>query len=96
MSRLVALRIPAGWTVVTNSFSEDARDEDLLQLRAGELHLDLSWTGDGYRLELSDEHETHVRVENPSTEYIREAIDLILGELARDADPGSLQRLLTA
>jgi hypothetical protein len=94
MTRLVPLRIPAGWTVVTNAFAEDARDEDLLQLRAGALHLDLSWSGDAYRLELSDEETTHVSVENASVDYVREAIDLILGELSRDAEPASLQRLL--
>jgi hypothetical protein len=94
MTRLVPLRIPAGWTVVTNAFAEDARDEDLLQLRAGALHLDLGWSGDRYLLELSDERATHVSVENPSADYMREAIDLILGELARDAEPASLQRLL--
>ena len=96
--RLVPLRIPAGWTVAVNSFVEDPGDEqlseDLLQLRAGELYLDVGWSGGRYRLELTEGDATHLRLEHPSPEYIREAIDLILAELARDADPGSLQRLL--
>jgi hypothetical protein len=95
MSRLIPLRIPAGWTVIANAFTEDARDEDLLLLRAGALHLDLGWTSQGtYRLELTEGDTLHARVESPSTDYMRDAIDLILGELARDADPSSLQRLL--
>ena len=92
--RLFPLRIPAGWTVVVNSFAEQSRSEDLLQLRAGDLYLDLGWTGDRYRLELTEGDETHVRLETPSADAIRDAIDLILGELPRDADPASLQRLL--
>jgi hypothetical protein len=95
MTRLIPLRIPAGWTVISNAFADGARDEDLLLLRAGPLHLDLSWTSQRtYRLELTEGDTIHVRVENPSTDYMRDAIDLILGELARDADPASLQRLL--
>lgn len=96
--RLVPLRIPAGWTVVVNSFVEDATDEllseDLLQLRAGELHLDLGFSRGRYRLELTEGETTHVRLEHPSAEYVRAAVDLILAELARDAEPASLQRLL--
>jgi hypothetical protein len=114
--RLVPLRIPAGWTVIVNSFAEiddpraltDAEREallaqDLLQLRAGELILDLGWSPEGdpsgrYRLELvrGDWDDTLLRVEHPSAEFMRNAIDLCLGELARDADPASLQRLLDA
>jgi hypothetical protein len=96
MTRLIPLRIPAGWSVVTNSFTEDARDQDLLQLRAGTLYLDLSWTAGRYRLELTGPDVVHLRVESPDTGYMREAIDLILAELARDADPGSLRRLFDA
>ena len=112
--RLVPLRIPAGWTVVTNAFVdiEDpgalTKDEqaaylaqDLLQLRAGNLILDVGWTPDGdpagrYRLELVEAGwaRTFVRLEHRSAGFIREAIDLCLAELARDADPESLEQLL--
>jgi hypothetical protein len=97
--QLVPLRIPAGWTVVVNSFAPGERSQDLLQLRAGDLILDLGWTPEGdangrYRLELTEGDDTVLRFEQPSAELIRDAIDLILGELARDADPASLQRLL--
>jgi hypothetical protein len=114
--RLVPLRIPAGWTVVANTFAEidDPRElsgddqrahlaQDLLQLRAGELILDLSWVPEGdpegrYRLELVRDNwnETLLRVENPRADFMRHAIDLCLSELARDADPASLQALLDA
>jgi hypothetical protein len=95
MNRLIPLRIPGGWTVISNAFAEDARGEDLLLLRAGPLHLDLGWTSQStYRLELVEGDTVHLRVENPSAAYMRDAIDLILGELARDADPASVQRLL--
>jgi hypothetical protein len=112
--RLVPLRIPAGWTVVVNSFAEiaDPRSltdaerqallaQDLLQLRAGDLILDLGWTPEDdasgrYRLELvrGDWDDTLLRVEHPSAEFMRNAVDICLGELARDADPASLQHLL--
>jgi hypothetical protein len=110
--RLVPLRIPAGWTVVVNSFVElddprrlsDAQREahlsqDLLQLRAGDLFLDLGWAPEGdaggrYRLALTEGEQTHLRLENPSAEYVRNAIDLVLAELSRNAEPASLQRLL--
>jgi hypothetical protein len=96
--RLVALRIPAGWTVVVNAFvevpDEESLSEDLLQLRAGDLYLDLGWSRGRYRLELSDSETTHVRVELERADHARHAIDLILTELARDADPAGLQRLL--
>jgi hypothetical protein len=75
--------------------------QDLLQLRAGEFILDLGWTPEGdpagrYRLELvrGDWDDKLLRVEDPSFELIRGAIDLCLGELARDADPASIQPLL--
>jgi hypothetical protein len=112
--RLVPLRIPAGWTVVVNSFVEiddphalgqAERDallsQDLLQLRAGDLILDLGWTPDGdadgaYRLELvrGDWEETLLRFQAPAAETMRHAVELCLGQLARDADPASLQALL--
>src|SRR5687768_8372727 len=114
--RLVPLRIPAGWTVVANTFAEiDGAQElsaeeqrahlaqDLLQLRAGELILDLGWVPEGdpagrYRLELVRDNwnETLLRLENPDAAFMRDAIDICLGELARDADPASLQALLDA
>ena len=114
--RLVALRIPAGWCVVTNAFAEiddphalteeERRAhlaQDLLQMRAGELILDLGWMPEGdpegrYRLELArgDGSDSLLRVEYPSAAFMRDAIDLCLGELARDADPESLQTLLEA
>ena len=112
--RLMPLRIPAGWTVVANAFAEidDPRSltaderrallaQDLLQLRAGDLILDLGWTpeedaGGRYRLELvrGDWDRVLLTLEHPSAEFMRNAIDLCLGELARDADPATLQDLL--
>jgi hypothetical protein len=114
--RLVPLRIPAGWTVIANTFAElddpGALSEeeqrahlaqDLLQLRAGALILDLGWVPEGdpaghYRLELVRDNwnETLLRLEQPSAAFMRDAVDLCLGELARDADPESLQALLDA
>jgi hypothetical protein len=98
--RLVPLRIPSGWTVVFNAFVEieDARaldeaereallSQDLLQLRAGDLILDLGWGPEGdaggrYRLELArgDWDETLLRLEHPSAALMRDAIDLCLGQ----------------
>jgi hypothetical protein len=112
--RLVPLRVPSGWTVVFNAFSEidDPRSltdaerqahlaQDLLQLRAGDLILDLGWTPEGdaagrYRLELvrGDWDDVLLRLEHPSAEFMRDAVDVCLGELGRDADPASLQHLL--
>jgi hypothetical protein len=114
--RLVPLRLPAGWTVVTNAFvelddpstlTEAERTahlaQDLLQLRAGDLILDLGWVPDGdpnghYRLELvrGNWDQTLLRLEHPSPAYMRDAIDLCLGELARDADPEALGPLFAS